>query len=193
MVRFDPTVPVDGAEHAILALAAREQEGCVPCSDRAHRRRLAQQLPPMLPSWPRSCDRRTSLFISSRRYFEREPQSPRFTSTGRPHRSASDLRRLPSTFSEGDAALLYYGLLRSRAVVQLGQLDQRAQEATPGRFRRRFAPPPPVFSSEGAGTCGTGSGHAPRVRMIRVDRDLLAIRTRSGSVWAWRQSQSRLI
>jgi len=29
--------------------------------------------------------------------------------------------------------------------------------------------------------------------MIRVDRDLLAIRTRSGSVWAWRQSQSRLI
>jgi|SRR5438105_4470 len=123
MVRFDPTVPVDGAEHAILALAAREQEGCVPCSDRAHRRRLAQQLPPMLPSWPRSCDRRTSLFISSRRYFEREPQGPRFTSTGRPHRSASDLRRLPSTFSGGDAALLYYGLVRSRAVVQLGQLD----------------------------------------------------------------------
>jgi len=35
MVRFDPTVPVDGAEHAILALAAREQDGCVPCSDRA--------------------------------------------------------------------------------------------------------------------------------------------------------------
>ena len=88
-----------------------------------HRRRMAQQLPRMLPSWPRSCDRRTSLFISSRRYFEREPQGPRFTSTGRPHRSASDPRRLPSTFSEGDAALLYYGLVRSRAVVQLGQLD----------------------------------------------------------------------